>query len=59
MKTYIGFAKENKGFRMVAIEATSINEAHNLFKIKGYKCSKSAIVISAVNIEYVECYKVL
>ena len=55
MKTYIAFAKENKGFKMVAIEAISIVEASNLLKSKGIKANKSSIQLSSVSVDYVTC----
>ena len=57
MKTYIAFAKENKGFKIVAIEANSILEAYSLLKSRGFKVNKSSIQSSAVSIDYVSCEK--
>lgn len=56
MKTYIAFVKENKGFKMVAIEAKSKKEAFNSLKEKGFKVQ--SITISSVNIDYVTCEKI-
>lgn len=58
MKTYIAFAKQNNGFKMVAIEANNSIEAYNSLKSIGFKLNKSSIKISAVSIDYVSCEKV-
>lgn len=58
MKTYIAFAKQNNGFKMVAIEACSLLEAFSLLKSKGIKTNKSSIQVSSVSIDYVSCEKI-
>lgn len=58
MKTYIAFTKENKGFKIIAIEACNISEAYISLKNKGFKLSELALKLSSVSIDFVSCEKI-